>query len=217
MYFSRFSMRETFILNVVPRADEGKGASRRLRHTGEVPAVIYGGNSAPQSLSTNHNELLQHLGHEAFYSHILTVQFADHSEQAVLKAVQRHPAKPRILHLDLQRVVADRPLRMKVPLHFVGQDVAPGVKTGGGNIEHHVNEVLVECLPANLPEYIAVDCSGLNIADTVHLSNLTLPEGVVLVALKHKDDASVLVVHAPKVVEVAPVEVAPAKGKAKKK
>lgn len=206
-------MKENFIVNAAVRADQGKGASRRLRREGKVPAILYGGKEQPVPLTINHNELWKHLKTEAFYSHILTVNLDGKPEQAVLKDLHRHPVKDQILHLDLLRVEADKLLRMQVPLHFKGGDVAPGVKTAGGMVEHHLNQVEVECLPRNLPEFIEVDLSSLELGDTVHLSQLQLPEGVNLVELKHGNDASVVVIHLPRVVEEEE-PAAPAEGEA---
>lgn len=211
-------MKENFVLNAEARSDAGKGASRRLRHTGKVPAVLYGGNEAAQSLEISANELKNHLKTEAFYSHILTLNVGGATQQVVLKDLQRHPVRDNdILHVDLYRILADKPLRRAVPLHFVGAEVAPGVKTYGGKIEHILNEVDVECLPKNLPEYISVDCSALNVNDTLHLTDLKLPEGVKLVKLLRGANESVVAVHAVKIEEAAPAEAAPAKAAPAKK
>ena len=191
-------MRENFVLGAEVRTDQGKGASRRLRRSGKVPAIVYGGKGAPQMVSVDHNELSKHLKVEAFYSHILTLKFPDQSEQVVLKDLHRHPVRDQILHLDLQRVLADQALRMHVPLHFKGAEVAPGVKTGGGVVEHHIIQVEVECLPKDLPEFIEVDLSGMNVNESVHLSQLNVPAGVTLVELKHGNDASVVAIHLPR-------------------
>jgi large subunit ribosomal protein L25 len=197
-------MKETFVVNAEVRSAHGKGASRRLRRTGKVPAILYGGNGQPQPIAVDHNELAKHLKSESFYSHILTVQLDGKSEQAVLKDLQRHPVRDEVIvHLDLQRVLADQVLRMHVPLHFKGAEVCPGVKTGGGLIEHHMIQVEVECLPKDLPEFIEVDLSQLNVNESIHLSQLKLPHGVSLVELKHGNDRSVAAVHLPRaVVEV---------------
>ena len=191
-------MKENFVINAEPRTMQGTGASRRLRRTGKVPAILYGGQEAAQSLSVVHNELWNHLKTEAFYSHILTLKVDGAEQQVVLKDMLRHPVHNTVMHLDLQRVRADVALRMHVPLHFKGAEIAPGVKTGGGIVEHHLNQVEVECLPKYLPEFIEVDLSALNVNDTVHLSQLKLGEGVVLVQLKHDNDQSVASVHLPR-------------------
>jgi large subunit ribosomal protein L25 len=191
-------MKQSFVIDAEPRSTQGKGASRRLRRTGMVPAILYGGNSEARQITVNHNELSKHLKIEAFYSHILTLNLDGKSEQAVLKDLQRHPVRDEILHLDLQRVLADQLLRMHVPLHFKGAEGCPGVKTGGGLVEHHLIQIEVECLPKDLPEFIEVDLSALNVNESVHLSQLQLPAGVVAVELKHGNDASVAAIHLPR-------------------
>jgi len=199
-------MSNDFVLNAEVRTLQGKGASRRLRREGKVPAVLYGGHKDPISLMVGHFELENRLKNEAFYSHILTLNISGKEESAVLKDLQRHPAKSVVTHLDLQRVVADEELRMHVPLHFKGEDVAPGVKQGGGVVQHHLVDVEVVCLPKHLPEFIEVDVSAMNLNDALHLSQLKLPEGVTLTALQHGDDQSVVSVHIPRVVEEPVVE-----------
>jgi large subunit ribosomal protein L25 len=187
-------MAVSFELNAEPRHDTGKGASRRLRRAGEVPAILYGGNEQPLALTLNHNQLLRSLEHEAFYSHILNVKVGDTETRAVLRDLQRHPSRPQILHVDLLRVSATEKLRMHVPLHFLGEDIAPGVKLGGGMVMHELVEVEVECLPQNLPEYIEVDVAGLHLNDSLHLSDLNVPEGVTLVELARGADHDLAVV-----------------------
>jgi large subunit ribosomal protein L25 len=203
-------MKEAFVVEAEVRSAHGKGASRRLRREGKVPAIIYGGKGEPQSLAVSHNELMKSLKIEAFYSHILTVKIGGSSEQAVLKDLHRHPVRDEIMHMDLQRVLADQVLRMHVPLHFKGAEIAPGVKTGGGIIEHHLIQVEVECLPKDLPEFIEVDLSALNVNEAVHLSQLKLSEGVALVELKHGNDASVAAVHLPRAAVAEEATAAPA-------
>jgi len=186
-------MSSEFVLTAEPRTEQGKGASRRLRREGKVPAILYGAGKDPVPLSVNHNELLKQLENEAFYSHILTVELDGKTEQAVLKDLQRHPAKPFILHLDLMRVSAGEKIRVNVPLHFIGEDVAPGVKIGGGIVTHAVTEVEVSCLPKDLPEYIEVDLSALELGESLHLSDLKLPPGVELVQLLQGEEHDVAV------------------------
>ena len=178
----------SFELNAEPRNDTGKGASRRLRRDGKVPAILYGGSQEPQALSLNHNQVLRNLEHEAFYSHILDINIGGTGTRAVLRDLQRHPSKPTILHVDLLRVSATEKLRMHVPLHFLGEDIAPGIKLGGGMVMHELIEVEVECLPQNLPEYIEVDVSGLHLGESLHLSDLKVPQGVTLVELARGED-----------------------------
>jgi large subunit ribosomal protein L25 len=194
-------VKESFVVNAELRTDQGKGASRRLRRTGKVPAILYGGKDQPQQLAVSHNEMRKHLETEAFYSHILTLKFEGKEQQAVLKDIQRHPAQPLLMHFDFQRVFADQAIRMEVPLHFMGGESCPGVKVGGGVLEHHLMQVTVECLPKDLPEFIEVDLSKLELNQSVHLSQLKLAPGVTLVELKHGNDPSVAAVHVPRVVE----------------
>ena len=191
----------SFELNAESRTDTGKGASRRLRHAGKVPAIIYGGNKDPEALTLSHNELLRNLEHEAFYSHILTIRTGGGTTSAILRDLQRHPSKPVIMHVDLQRVTADEALRTHVPLHFIGEDSNPAVKAGG-LVSHEQTEVEIECLPKDLPEFIAVDISAMEIGDTLHLSDLKVPEGVVLMELARGEDhdQSVVSMHAKRVV-----------------
>lgn len=191
-------MSETFIVNAQVRDVQGTGASRRLRREGKVPAILYGGNVDAQNLTIEHREIVKHLETEAFYSHVLTIKLGDKEEQAVLKDVQRHPARPIVMHVDFQRVRADREIRMLVPLHFTGAEIAVGVKTGGGVLEHLVNEVEVECLPKDLPEFIEIDVSTLGVDESIHLSELKLPAGVSLVELKHGTDPAVVAIHLPR-------------------
>ncbi|HEY0975090.1 MAG TPA: 50S ribosomal protein L25/general stress protein Ctc [Solimonas sp.] len=191
-------MKENFTVNAESRKDQGKGASRRLRHEGKVPAIVYGGKSEPVSVTVSLNEMSKHLKTEAFYSHLLTLNLDGKSEQVVLKDLQRHPVSGYAVHVDFQRVLADQALRMQVPLHFKGADVAPGVKIGGGMVEHLLNQVEVECLPKDLPEFLEVDLSALEVNESVHLSQLTLPAGVVLTLLKHGHDQAVVAIHLPR-------------------
>ena len=201
----------SFELNAESRTDMGKGASRRLRHAGKVPAIIYGGDQDPEALALSHNELLRNLEHEAFYSHILTINTGDSTTSAILRDLQRHPSKPVILHVDLQRVTADEELRTQVPLHFIGEDISPAVKAGG-LVSREQTEVEVACLPKDLPEFIAVDISKMEVGDTLHLSDLQVPEGVTLLELARGEDhdQSVVTMHAKRAVaeeEEAEVEV----------
>jgi len=174
----------TFVVKAVARADQGKGASRRLRHEGMVPAIIYGADKDPVAISVNHNDLVKHLEDEAFYSHVLTIDVAGSKEKAILKDLQRHPAKPIVMHADFLRIDEKTALRVHVPVHFIGDDVAPGVKAGGV-LTHNLNDVEVQCLPKDLPEFIEADVSTLEIGQSIHLSELKLPKGVELVELMH--------------------------------
>lgn len=199
-----------FELDAELRQDKGKGASRRLRHANKVPAIIYGGGEDAVSLMLEHHKAANALSHEAFYSHILTLKTGSKSEKVILKAVQRHPAEPRLLHIDFLRVRADQKLHMHVPLHFLGDDKAPGLKEGGV-ISHHMTDVEVSCLPSDLPEFIEVDVSHLALDQSLHLSELKLPSGVELVAFAHGvegHDQTVVSLHIPRIIEEEVVPVA---------
>ena len=190
-------MRPDFDLIADLRDDQGKGASRRLRRQGKVPAILYGGGRPPRALAFDHNKVLQQLDHEAFYSSILTIKVGDKTQAAILKDVQRHPARRQILHMDMQRVVETEKIRMNVPLHFVGDQVAPGVKLGGGSVSKLMTDVEVSCLPRDLPEYIEVDISHMELDDMLHLSDIKLPEGVEILELQHGEghDHAIVSVH----------------------
>jgi large subunit ribosomal protein L25 len=180
-------MQENFEIIAVSRSDQGKGASRRLRREGMVPGIIYGGGMDPEMFATKHNELIQHLDHEAFYSHILTVEVDGKAQKVVLRDLQRHPSKPFVQHVDLMRVRMDEEIRMTVPLHFEGEERCPGVK-GGGTLLRGMSDVEIACLPKDLPEYIAVDVSNMQIDDVIHLSQVVIPAGVNLVGAEHLDE-----------------------------
>lgn len=181
-------MKNLFEVQAELRTDLGKGASRRLRHAGHVPAIVYGSDEAPISVTLEHNKFLRHLAEDAFYSHILTLSVDGKKQQVVLKDLQRHPASDvKIMHADFLRVSANHALTMNIPLHFNGEDIAPGVKSGG-LVAHLMTEVEVSCLPKDLPESIDIDVSKLDMDETIHLSELVLPTGVTLTALSHNQD-----------------------------
>jgi len=164
------------------RGQSGKNAAKRARRAGNVPAVIYGGHGEPQMLLINHNEVIKHLAHEAVYSHVLDITVDGRTEKAVLKGVQRHPAKFQVLHMDFLRVTMSEALKVHVPLHFINEQVSVGGKKGG-IVAHAMIDVEVICLPAALPDYIEVDLKNLDIGDSAHLSDIVLPAGVEIVAL----------------------------------
>lgn len=164
--------------NANKRDGQGTGASRRLRRTGRVPGILYGGGSTPQAIDIDHNELFQLLRKEAFYSSVLNVNLEGKKEMCLLRDVQRHPYRPVILHADFQRIDATHMIHQKVPLHFVNADIAPGVKLGGGMVSHVMNDVDVKCLPADLPSFIEVDLKDLDAGNSIHVSQLVLPKGV---------------------------------------
>jgi large subunit ribosomal protein L25 len=182
-----------FNLDAKIRTDLGKGASRRLRHADLVPAIVYGGEEAPLSITLEHNKVIQAQEFEAFYSHVLTLNVDGKSVEVLLKDVQRHPYKPKIMHMDFQRVIAGQDVHTSVPLHFVNEASSAAVK-GGGVAEHHVTEVEITCLPKDLPEFIEVDMANIELGQTLHLSDLTLPAGVSSVELAKGDDAHDLAV-----------------------
>jgi large subunit ribosomal protein L25 len=188
-------MSEGFELIAQPRTGVGKGASRRLRRQGWVPAIMYGGHKDPESLSFIHKDVMHQLENEAFYSSILNVKIGDRTERAILRDLQRHPFKPAIQHLDLQRVSEDEKIRVHVPLHFLNEAQCRGVRLEGGEISHVLNEVEVTCLPKDLPEFIEIDVANLSIGEIVHMSDLQLAEGVELVELAHGNDAAIVNVH----------------------
>jgi len=181
------------------RKDVGKGASRRLRHAGKVPGIIYGAGKDPVSFTMVHDDLMHHLEHEAFYSHILTVTLDGKAQKAVLKDLQRHPAKPRILHVDFLRVGAKDVLHMQVPVHFINEDSSVGVKAGG-LVSHLMTTIEITCKADDLPEYLQVDISDLDVGGSLHLSDLDLPKGVAIAALAHgaDHDLPVVSIHAPR-------------------
>ena len=167
---------------------QGKGASRRLRGSGRVPGVVYGGEGAAQSIELDHNNLFHKLKLEAFHASVLSLNVDGVKEQVLLRDVQMHPYKPQVLHVDFQRIDKSKKIHMKVPLHFINAEVAPGVKLSGGMVSHVLTEVDISCLPKDLPEYITVDLSEMTAGSTLHLSNLNLPENVEIPALIRGDD-----------------------------
>jgi large subunit ribosomal protein L25 len=191
-----------FSLNANTRDDLGKGASRRLRRNDAlVPAIVYGGNKEPQSISIAARELNKALESEAFYSHVIKLSVDGKKEDVLLKALQRHPAKPLVMHADFLRVVAGHEVTVHVPLHFINEDNCVGVKKSGGVISHTMTDVEVTCLPKDLPEFIEVDMAGVDLGDIVHLSNLKLPKGVNVPSLAQGADHDLPVanVHAARV------------------
>ncbi len=210
-------MKTSFELDAEFRGSQGKGASRRLRHEGKVPAILYGGHSEARALTLSHQKLLIMLDNERFYSTILNLRVGDQTQAAILKDVQRHPFKNAIVHIDFQRVEDNQKIRISIPLHFVGAAVSPGVKSQGGIVSHMRNEVEVSCLPKDLPEFIEVDLSSLALNESIHLSQLKIPDGVDLLSLA-KEDAAVVAIHSPRAEEPEPTAAAagaaPAEGAA---
>lgn len=190
-------MSKKYVLQAQTRELQGKGASRRLRHTGMVPAVIYGAGQEAQSIMLRHNEMIRNLQEEAFYSQIITVDFGDRKEQVILRDLQRHPAKPIIMHADLLRIRDNQEITVHVVLHFLNEEAAKGVKEQGGTISHVVAEVEVSCLPKNLPEFIEVDMINVEKGQILHMTDLKLPEGVSLpqLALGEDHDQAIAAIH----------------------
>ena len=190
-----------FELDVSVRTDTGKGASRRLRRLhNAIPAVLYGAEKEPVPLTIDHDAILHATENEAFFSHIITLNLGKKKERAVIKDLQRHPARPVILHADFLRVSEGSTIQVRVPLHFVNEEKCIGVKTGGGRILKSMTEIEVTCLPKDLPEYIEVDMLEIEVGHSVHLSDISLPEGVSSVALGHgkESDHSVATVQPPR-------------------
>ncbi|MBS0373218.1 MAG: 50S ribosomal protein L25/general stress protein Ctc [Proteobacteria bacterium] len=207
-------MKTSFELTAEFRDDQGKGASRRLRHAGRVPAILYGGQREPRALSLDHTKLQLALENEKFYSSIMQLKVGEQTQAAILRDVQRHPWKNQIVHVDLQRVYENERIRLAVPLHFSGDAVAPGVKTEGGMMSHLKNELEVECLPKDLPEFLEVDTSSLHLNQSLHVADIKLPAGVISVELQSGKNPSVVAVHAMRAEEVETPAAAPAEGAA---
>ena len=180
---------EDFTLQASARELAGKGASRRLRRlAGQVPAIIYGDDKDPINISVEHKELVKHLEHEAFYSHIITLNIGSKSESVILKDLQRHPAKPLVLHADFLRVSKTKKITVSVPLHFINEEACKGVKLGGGIVSHTMTQLEVSCLARDLPEFIEVDVIDLELGQILHISDIKLPKGVESVSLSHGED-----------------------------
>jgi large subunit ribosomal protein L25 len=182
-------MSTKFELAAEDRTDLGKGASRRLRRANKVPAILYGGHREPRCVTLDHAALIHDLENESFYSSVLTITIGDKSQPCVLKDLQRHPARNQVLHVDLQRVLEDEEIRVLVPLHFLNEQTAPGVKQEGGTVSRMITEVEVSCLPKHLPEYIDVDVGQLQLDEMIMLSELSLPEGVSIPDLAQGEEA----------------------------
>ena len=204
---------EEFELNCTVRTDLGKGASRRLRRLNDdIPAVLYGGGEDPVSLTIAHKDIAKATENEAFFSHIITLNVGKKKQKAVIKALQRHPAKAILMHADFQRVSDKVEITVNVPIRFLNEDKCAGVKTGGGSIIKTLNEIEIHCFPKDLPEFIEVDMILLGIGEAVHLADITLPAGVASVALAADNNLTVATVQAPRaeVEETAAAPDAPA-------
>src|SRR5215472_9686041 len=197
-------MRISFTVGAEVREAQGKGASRRLRHAGKVPAILYGAHQDAQALTLDQQNLLTMIADERFYSSIVQLKIGERSQEAIIKDVQMHPAKNLVVHVDLQRVVADEKIRIRLPIHFKGETIAPGVKNEGGVVSHMRADVEVSCLPADLPEFLELDLSGMNLNDTRFLADIPLPSGVSIPELTQRN-APVVSIHAPRAEEPEPV------------
>jgi large subunit ribosomal protein L25 len=200
----------THEIKVERRTDEGKGASRRLRHAAKIPAIVYGGELKPVSIQIDHEAIWLASQHEWFYSSILDLSLGGDIQKVLLRDMQRHPFKQQIMHLDFQRVNENEALRTAVPLHFIGEETSPAGKSSEVVVTHEQNEVVVECLPKDLPEFIEVDLSTLDVGQIVHLSDLKLPNGVSIPELKLGKEHDIAVVIAKHGKEEAEADAAPA-------
>ena len=192
-----------------PRTLQGTGASRRLRGAGKVPGVVYGADTTAQAIELDHHALYRHLKMEAFHASILDMTYEGAKQQVLLRDVQMHPFKQLVLHVDFQRVDKNKKIHMKVPLHFINAEICPGVKVGGGVVNHIINEVNIQCLPDHLPEYIEVNLDKLELGHSLHVNDLALPQGVEPIPRVKKDNPAVVTVHLPKVVAVEEDAAAP--------
>ena len=181
-------MSQEFDLIADLRTDRGKGASRRLRKQGKVPAIIYGAGRPPRALTFDHNKVLRQLENESFYSSILNIQVNEKRQAAIVKDIQRHPSKPLIMHIDLQRVVEDEKIKMNVPIHYTNAEEAVGVKQEGGSVSQLITDIEVSCLPKDLPEFFEVDIENLGLNEMLYISDITLPEGVEIPQLAQGPD-----------------------------
>ena len=190
----------SIVLNAELRTDQGKGASRRLRLVEKMPAIVYGGDKDPVNLTLEQKDVRMHQNSEHFYSSILSLNVNGKAEEVIIRDVQHHPYKVDLMHIDFQRVDKKSKMHIHVPLHFLGEEKSPGVKLQGGLVSHLLIEVEIECLPKDIPEFIEVDMSKMNSGDTIHLSELNLPKGVELLALKQgaDHDTGVCSIHPPK-------------------
>jgi large subunit ribosomal protein L25 len=198
-----------FELTGEARPQGGRTSSRRLRKAGKVPAIVYGGGEQPAPVQLDHNRLSHQMAVESFYTSILTLNVNGQTQQVVVKAVQRHPVRPQIMHVDLQRVREDQEITLNVPIHFLGEANARGVKEQGGVVDRLMTDVEVTCLPRYLPEYLEIDVTDMELNDILHLSDIKLPEGVELVALRHNHDHPLVAINPPRREEEdVPVEAA---------
>jgi large subunit ribosomal protein L25 len=197
-------MRISFTFGADLRGAQGKGASRRLRHTGKVPAILYGAHQDAMPLILDQQNLLTMIDDERFYSSIVRLKIGEATQEAIVKDVQMHPAKNLVVHVDLQRVVENERIRIHLPIHFRGESISPGVKTQGGVVSHMRTDVEVSCLPKDLPEFLELDLSGMSLNETKFLADIPLPAGVGIPELTQRN-APVVSIHAPRAEEPEPV------------
>ena len=205
-------MSQDFDLIAEYREDQGKGASRRLRRQGKVPAIIYGAGRPPRMVTLDHNRVVQQLEQESFYSSILNIQVGEKSQAAIVKDIQRHPAKRQILHMDLQRIVADEKIKMNVPIHYLNAEDCAGVRAGG-TVSQLISDIEVSCLPKDLPEYFEVDILNLELNELKYIADIPLPEGVEIPELAHGPEANKPIVSVA-MVKMAPIEEEEVEGEA---
>jgi large subunit ribosomal protein L25 len=198
------------------REMQGKGASRRLRHSGKVPAILYGGHKEPRALVLDQQNLLTMIDDERFYSSIVQLKITEsgQTQEAIVKDIQMHPARNVVVHVDLQRVVPNEKLRIRLPIHFKGEQVSPGVKLQGGVVSHRLSDVEISCLPADLPEYLELDLSNMQLNETKFLADIPVPQGVTLAELSSGRNPPVVSVHSPRAEEPEPTAEAAAAGTA---
>jgi large subunit ribosomal protein L25 len=187
-------------INAKERKSKGTGASRRLRHEGTTPGILYGGVKDSISLEIDTKELFMQFRHEAFHASILTINLEGKKESVILRDFQMHPVRNNIQHIDFQRINENEKINVKVPFHFVNEDTAPGVKIEGGLVSHIMTEIDISCLPKDLPQYIEVDLGELAMGESIHLSEITVPEGVELTSLTDENDPAITSISKPKVV-----------------
>jgi large subunit ribosomal protein L25 len=193
-------MRISFTFGADLRDMQGKGASRRLRHTGKVPAIIYGGHQDAQALVLDQQNLLTMIGDERFYSSIVQLKIGERTQEAIVKDIQMHPAKNVVVHVDLLRVVENEPIRIMLPIHFKGESISPGVKVQGGVVSHMRSDVEIESLPKDLPEFLELDLSGMSLNETKFMADVPLPPGVTIPELTRRN-APVVSIHSPRAEE----------------
>ena len=197
-------MKVSFTFGADLRETQGKGASRRLRHKGKVPAILYGGGEKPQQLVLDQQNLLTMVGKEKFYASIVQVNAGGKAQNAIVKDIQMHPARNVVVHVDLQRVLEDQTIRIRLPIHFRNEASSPGVKTQGGVVSHMRSDVEVVCLPRDLPEFLELDLSAMNLNETKFLADVPLPSGVTIPELAHGRNAPVVSIHSPRAEEPEP-------------